>query len=134
MTWKGRHRDQLKYSHSAPIFGSIKPLVLAIDPIRRPPESNTQPCGDFRNSLLLRFTPFTTALLPTTMPVMDEKKDDSWAAEEYIEDVSSKDHDNASILAGIEETATSKAAWLITLTVSLGGFLFGILHSPQRSI
>lgn len=68
------------------------------------------------------------------MPVMDEKKDDSWAAEEYIEDVSSKDHDNASILAGIEETATSKAAWLITLTVSLGGFLFGILHSPQRSI
>lgn len=28
-------------------------------------------------------------------------------------------------LSGIESTATSKAAWLIAMTVSLGGFLFG---------
>lgn len=59
------------------------------------------------------------------MGIADEKKDDQWATEEYIEDVASQDHVNASALAGVEETATSKAAWLITLTVSLGGFLFG---------
>lgn len=29
-------------------------------------------------------------------------------------------------LSGIESTATSKAAWLIAITVSLGGFLFGM--------
>ena len=28
-------------------------------------------------------------------------------------------------LSGIEATAASKAAWLISMTVSLGGFLFG---------
>ena len=28
-------------------------------------------------------------------------------------------------LSGIEATAASKAAWLISITVSLGGFLFG---------
>jgi SP family myo-inositol transporter-like MFS transporter 13 len=28
-------------------------------------------------------------------------------------------------LSGIEDTAASKAAWLISITVSLGGFLFG---------
>lgn len=28
-------------------------------------------------------------------------------------------------LSGIEATATSKAAWLIAITVSIGGFLFG---------
>lgn len=28
-------------------------------------------------------------------------------------------------LSGIEATAASKAAWLISITVSIGGFLFG---------
>ena len=31
-------------------------------------------------------------------------------------------------LSGIEATAASKAAWLISITVSIGGFLFGMLH------
>lgn len=29
-------------------------------------------------------------------------------------------------LSGIEETAASTAAWLISITVSIGGFLFGM--------
>lgn len=33
--------------------------------------------------------------------------------------------DELTELSGIESTATSKAAWLIAITVSLGGFLFG---------
>jgi hypothetical protein len=32
-------------------------------------------------------------------------------------------------LSGIEATATSKAAWLIAITVSIGGFLFGQQYS-----
>jgi MFS transporter, SP family, solute carrier family 2 (myo-inositol transporter), member 13 len=31
-------------------------------------------------------------------------------------------------LSGIEATAASKAAWLISITVSIGGFLFGRLR------
>lgn len=65
------------------------------------------------------------------MGIVDDKKDDRWATEEHIEDVSSQDQNpDVSALAGIEETATSKAAWMITLTVSLGGFLFGKHKSP----
>lgn len=59
------------------------------------------------------------------MGVMDDKKDDRWATEEHIEDVSSQENVDMSALDRIEDTATSRAAWLITLTVSLGGFLFG---------
>lgn len=36
--------------------------------------------------------------------------------------------DEATELSGIEATAASKAAWLISITVSIGGFLFG---APQ---
>lgn len=35
--------------------------------------------------------------------------------------------DELTALSGIEDTAASKAAWLFTLTISLGNFLFGIL-------
>ncbi len=35
--------------------------------------------------------------------------------------------DELTALSGIEDTAASKAAWLITITISLGNFLFGIL-------
>ena len=31
-------------------------------------------------------------------------------------------------LSGIEATAASKAAWLISITVSIGGFLFGMQY------
>lgn len=38
-------------------------------------------------------------------------------------------------LSGIEATAASKAAWLISLTVSIGGFLFGTdIASPPPFI
>lgn len=59
------------------------------------------------------------------MGIMDEKKDDQWAAEERIENVSLQGLEEVNGSGDIEKTATSKAAWLITLTVSLGGFLFG---------
>lgn len=44
-----------------------------------------------------------------------------------IEDISkSQDHqDQLAELSAIEATAASKAAWLISITVSLGGLLFG---------
>lgn len=35
-------------------------------------------------------------------------------------------------LSGIEATAASKAAWLISVTVSLGGFLFGRWNTADR--
>jgi SP family myo-inositol transporter-like MFS transporter 13 len=54
-------------------------------------------------------------------------KFESYASQEHIEDVShAKEHaDQLAELSGIEATAASKAAWLISITVSLGGLLFG---------
>lgn len=48
-------------------------------------------------------------------------------SEQHAEYVERKQSTSEAIteLSGIEATAASKAAWLITLTVSLGGFLFG---------
>lgn len=45
-----------------------------------------------------------------------------------IEDISNaREHaDQIAVLSGIEATAASKAAWLISITVSLGGLLFGM--------
>lgn len=40
--------------------------------------------------------------------------------------------EEATELSAIEATAASKAAWLISATVSIGGFLFG-KHNEQRS-
>jgi SP family myo-inositol transporter-like MFS transporter 13 len=47
--------------------------------------------------------------------------------QEHLEEADLKkgDFDEQAALSSIEDTAASKAAWLITLTVSLGGFLFG---------
>ena len=45
--------------------------------------------------------------------------------EEYIERRNSS-AEEVTQLSGIEATAASKAAWLISITVSLGGFLFGM--------
>lgn len=43
-----------------------------------------------------------------------------------IENIKSLDQANIQIeLSGIESTAASKAAWLISIIVSIGGFLFG---------
>ncbi|PPJ58306.1 hypothetical protein CBER1_04510 [Cercospora berteroae] len=60
------------------------------------------------------------------MATHDEKKEQQWATEEQIEDL--EDHqtfDEITALSGNEATAASSAAWLISITVSLGGFLFG---------
>ncbi|KAI5360262.1 putative major facilitator, sugar transporter, major facilitator superfamily [Septoria linicola] len=58
----------------------------------------------------------------------DEKKQQQWTT--HQEDVEEADlkkgiYDEQSALSSIKDTAASKAAWLITLPVSLGGFLFG---------
>lgn len=51
--------------------------------------------------------------------------------DEQVEDVESRDSISDTIidLSGIEATAASKAAWLISITVSIGGFLFGMSHT-----
>ncbi|KAF2225340.1 hypothetical protein BDZ85DRAFT_280516 [Elsinoe ampelina] len=50
--------------------------------------------------------------------------DDSDDHCEYV-DEKARSPDDIADLSGIEATAASKAAWLISLTVSIGGFLFG---------
>lgn len=56
------------------------------------------------------------------------------ASEEYIEDAQRRPSvaDEITELSGIEATAASSAAWLITVTVSLGNFLFG--ESSQHDL
>lgn len=56
-----------------------------------------------------------------------EKKD---TGREHIEDAEHSERrqsisDDLTAMSGIEATAASTAAWLISVTVSLGGFLFG---------
>lgn len=66
-------------------------------------------------------------------PSLDEKKnmkiDDTV---DRIEDVEDSDHArHLAELSGIEATAASKAAWLISITVSLGGLLFGTIKTSR---
>lgn len=56
--------------------------------------------------------------------IVDIKFDDS-ASQDKIEDISKAHAEQLVELSGIEATAASKAAWLISITVSLGGLLFG---------
>jgi SP family myo-inositol transporter-like MFS transporter 13 len=62
----------------------------------------------------------------------DEKKDMKFDnnTTDKIEDVStsSEHNDRLAELSAIEATAASKAAWLISITVSLGGLLFGMFE------
>jgi SP family myo-inositol transporter-like MFS transporter 13 len=63
---------------------------------------------------------------------LDDKKDIKFdnSATDKIEDVSESENMHSQYLAelsGIEATAASKAAWLISITVSLGGLLFGMV-------
>lgn len=47
-------------------------------------------------------------------------------ATDQVEDISESEHaDHLAQLSSIEATAASKSAWLISITVSLGGLLFG---------
>lgn len=45
--------------------------------------------------------------------------------EEYVTERRKSTSEEVTELSGIEVTAASKAAWLISATVSIGGFLFG---------
>lgn len=56
------------------------------------------------------------------------------SGDEFVETVERRKSvsDEATELSGIEATAASKAAWLIALTVSIGGFLFGASHLGIR--
>lgn len=78
-----------------------------------------------------------------TFDIKDEKADfadvklaaqASHASQERIEDISNaKEHaDELAELSGIEATAASKAAWLISITVSLGGLLFGTFRKIRH--
>jgi len=61
-------------------------------------------------------------------PHFNEKKDLKFGGSttDKIEDVSDSAYaEHLANLSGIEATAASKAAWLISITVSLGGLLFG---------
>lgn len=53
--------------------------------------------------------------------------DPKMGKEEFVETVDRRKSvtEEATELSAIEATAASKAAWLIALTVSIGGFLFG---------
>lgn len=64
----------------------------------------------------------------------DEKQKQTWAAEEHIEDADLKAGipSDVTALSAIEATAASTAAWLITLIVSLGGFLFGMITRQEH--
>lgn len=57
--------------------------------------------------------------------IYDEKKTYGDEQIDHIERQQSPSEDLYDNLSGIEETAASKAAWLISITVSIGGFLFG---------
>lgn len=55
--------------------------------------------------------------------------------DEFVETVERRKSvsEEATELSGIEATAASRAAWLIALTVSIGGFLFGAFHPPHSN-
>jgi SP family myo-inositol transporter-like MFS transporter 13 len=64
-------------------------------------------------------------------------KEKSEAGPSHVEDAGLRPSlvEEATELSGIEATAASKAAWLISVTVSFGGFLFGepVLTSFPKS-
>ncbi|KAJ5635767.1 Major facilitator superfamily domain general substrate transporter [Penicillium longicatenatum] len=54
--------------------------------------------------------------------------DDPYKGDDDVEEIENIKYDNVNIqteLSSIESTAASKAAWLISIVVSIGGFLFG---------
>lgn len=64
--------------------------------------------------------------------------DDHCKGDDDLEEIENIKVDNIDIqteLSSIESTAASKAAWLISIVVSIGGFLFGMsLPSSQSSM
>lgn len=62
--------------------------------------------------------------------------DDPYKGDDDVEEIENIKADNINIqteLSSIESTAASKAAWLISFVVSIGGFLFGMSLPPLRS-
>lgn len=59
--------------------------------------------------------------------------DDPYKGDDDVEEIENIKVDNINIqteLSSIESTAASKAAWLISIVVSIGGFLFGMYLLP----
>lgn len=52
--------------------------------------------------------------------------------EEYVTERRKSTSEEVTELSGIEATAASKAAWLISATVSIGGFLFGQYSTDKK--
>lgn len=68
-------------------------------------------------------------------------EDDSYEKEkaEQVEHVDTIDAEKGGLqdvseLSGIEDTAASKAAWLISVTVSIGGLLFGMSLADSQEV
>lgn len=74
---------------------------------------------------------FLTLTFTTNMSPKNEEEhleDISKDSVEQIEDAEPEDYVKVqSDLSGIEATAASKTAWLISIVVSIGGLLFGML-------
>jgi hypothetical protein len=64
---------------------------------------------------------------------MEDGMATSFEKGEYVENIEHQHPTTDEIInmSGIENEATSKAAWLISLTVSIGGFLFGKSGVPH---
>jgi hypothetical protein len=61
--------------------------------------------------------------------------DDPYKGDDDVEEIENIKLDNVNIqteLSSIESTAASKAAWLISIVVSIGGFLFGMSLISER--
>src|ERR1700744_4834250 len=87
--------------------------------------------NDFRPSFnaLSRSSKCKTLILPphrAQFVEMSEKSVDKYSADQ-VEAVERRKSvtEEVTELSGIEATAASTAAWLISITVSIGGFLFG---------
>lgn len=77
----------------------------------------------------------TMASTTPRSPSLDRKEDPkAWANADHVEnrdDLSLPPTDQ--VYDSIEDTRPSKRVWLITVTVAMGGFLFGKLPPPGRN-
>lgn len=70
-------------------------------------------------------------MAPADKKTYDEKHEYAHQADERNGGRRLSTAEEVTMLSEIEATAASKAAWLISVTVSLGGFLFGPLRSTS---
>ena len=66
---------------------------------------------------------------------LNEKADEKFAGFSAVQDEHVERRlstaEEVTELSGIEATAASSAAWLISITVSIGGFLFGMFSAES---